>query len=258
MSLLLAARRPYVSETITVVHQDKPKQKSLKHMVMFPDKTGDVFLLDRVPPILADTAKRRQYFLAQEIGPVVKLTVVNGLLEVIPLTDDPSLVVAVDAFFNDANSGLGVSYLLAWGYITEDHIKGAIASRNYVAALGSMTPKEAAASVNADYMEYRGQVRAKCRQVLGLPDVKKAAQFTPKPDPYAQTKPMKSAEPPSAEPPKSNVPNASKASEKAMLIAKAEKLGIKARKSWTCAAIRAEIQKAEALMPAIPTNADLA
>lgn len=240
MSLLLAARRPYIAEQVTLVNDGTGKKvKKLSHLVMFPDKTGDVYLLDRVPPILGDPAKRRGYMLQNEIMPVVRLTVVSGLLEVIPLSDDPTLITAVDSFFNDANSGLGVAYLLAWNYITEEHIRGAIASRNYVAAMGQMTPAEAAKSVNSDYLEYRSQIRGKCRQVLGLPEVKKAAQFAPKPE----AEPIKSAEPKPK--PVAKKPVATEPSEKDALISEAKALGIKCTKKWSLRALKDAILDAK-------------
>lgn len=177
---LAAVRREYIAERILVTPDaEKPKDKVQKFLVMFRDKTGDVYLLDKVPPRLQDPVKRRKYFRDEEILPAITFGVDEGILSAENHTENPLLLQEVEAFLNDANSGLGVAYLLSWEFVTHDFIKAANASNNFVASAGRKTVADAVAEAEQNYEQHLAEVSRKVRKTLGMSDFRSGASLAP-------------------------------------------------------------------------------
>ena len=261
MPMLLCAKRDYIAQVIELVpNPQKPKAREIKYLVMFPDGTGDIFLMDSVSPFLQDAKKRKDYFKAEAIEPAITFKVVDGLLTSWNNTSNPDLPKAIVTFFDDSNSGLGLSYLLAWGYITREWVKADRAAEKFVLGAGQVSMKESAANASREFDAFMDTVRAGAAQILGVPEVKASAKLAP----AKAEAPLKSAEPmaanankPSAKPRKTK--NVTPQQTKADLLAIAKSKNVPASKSWTVDQIIQAIAAVDdAVKPALNAEVSIA
>jgi hypothetical protein len=180
MTMLLCACRAYIAEPITTTPDpSKPKVKARKFLVMFRDGTGAVYLLDTVPPFLQDKAKRDRWFKDEDIKPSITYSVENGLLVEWNNTSDPELSKDVQMFLSDCNSGMGIAYLLAWGFVSEAMVIADRAAQIFVSKAGRKSAKDSAGQADQEFDQFMAEISAKAQKVLGLPSVHRAAKLAP-------------------------------------------------------------------------------
>ena len=180
-SFLAAAFRAYVAEPVLInLDASKPKERVMRFLVMFPDESGKVYLLDKVPSFLQDEVRRKKHFREQEIMPAVLLTILpNGLLWVNNQTSNAMLGDDVSLFLGDANNGLGIAWLLTWGYVTDEIIIANCASQHHVAKLGKVKAHESVNKAKGDFDQFIDNMSRETTKALGLPSMSRAATLKP-------------------------------------------------------------------------------
>ncbi|HEY9764520.1 MAG TPA: hypothetical protein V6D07_18480, partial [Trichocoleus sp.] len=180
---------------------------------------------------------RKTYMKEHDIKPSAQLTVIEGFLEAINHTADPTVLDQACSFLEDANNGLGVPYLLAHKFVTENHMLGLTAGA--VATKELCTEEEAIKAAPIVWQKLVGDHKRKAGDQLGL-----SGNYMPR-----------FADPSDKQPKPENVPDASgketqvidQAEAERLLkvtrIGEAKALGIKANKSWSIERIDKAIAK---------------
>lgn len=237
-SLLLSARRPYVAKEFISTPDPSKKAKDRQYFVMFPDKSGNVYLLKQVPPFLRFEDKRQAYFTEKKIEPAVTLQVCDdGILEIVNHTWNPTLDQDVNSFLESDDNELSVAWFLSWGYLTPGHVQANRAAQNRVASAGTLSENDAKLKAEREFSAYMKRLKQNVEKTLNgdlvLPNSLAPANNDPKPesdddsdqDESQDDGPQKTADPDQLS--DDQLPS------KKELLAKCKEKSIPATNSWT-------------------------
>ncbi len=150
-------RLPYIAEQIN---------KDLGFVVMFPDKTGNVYIMKEVPLELQKSATRAKYLKDYGLKPMVSFGVADdGILEVYGETKSPKALEKAQFLLE---SKFGINYLLAHGYITRDHALGMVAGAVLSKSAGEITVEQAVLTASAIYETVKAKNEKEINTWLGV------------------------------------------------------------------------------------------
>ncbi len=150
-------RLPYIAEQIS---------KKDGFVVMFPDKTGDVYVLADVPMELQKSVTRKAYFERLGIKPSVQFTVADdGILEIFGTAKNPKTLEKAQMLLE---SKFGLNYLLAHGYVTREHALGMVAGAVLAKSAGEISIDQAVATASAIYENVKAKNEKEINAWLGV------------------------------------------------------------------------------------------
>jgi hypothetical protein len=156
-------RLPYLAE---------PIGKKDGFVVMFPDGTGEAYILKALPPEIQYPDKRLEFFAANSIKPSIRFEVIEGLLQpsILIQSDLANKAVSKIATTVDVIGGkYQISYLLAHRYLQPEHAIAMVAGSLIDDVINS---EQAVAIANRAYAEYKDQERESRYRAIGLTETK--------------------------------------------------------------------------------------
>lgn len=152
-----AIRLPYIAEQIS---------RKDGFVVMFPDQTGNVYILSEVPLEVQKKASRKAFFERFGIKPSVQFSVADdGILELSGEAKNPKVLEKAQALLE---SKFGLNYLLAHGFVTREQALGMVAGAVLSQSAGEVSVEQAVITAAAIYDNAKSKNEKEINSWLGI------------------------------------------------------------------------------------------
>lgn len=150
-------RLPYIAEQIS---------RKEGFIVMFPDRSGDLYAMDSVPIEVQRASSRQEYIKKHNLKPIAAFEIASdGILEVYSSAKNPKVLEKAQVLLE---SKFGINYLLAHGYVSKGQALAMVAGAVMAQNAGEMSAKDAVETANTIYETVKAKNQNEINAWLGV------------------------------------------------------------------------------------------